>query len=146
MVVAGLAINLLASYLKPNLDRHLSRVSSRWGERSEARKRSEKAFVERLRGDMHKQMLILFSEERKRSIGLTAYSIGILIMIFFTISLAIELPKGFIALILALAALAVFGGVLVNLEAIKLRNLLLKATDEDEVDPTQPEKKASTQK
>jgi len=66
VVFVGILINLGSSYLKNRLDAQLSRLSSRWRERSEVRKAQRMKTLEGLRDNYPEQVFLAFSEIRYR--------------------------------------------------------------------------------
>lgn len=58
VVIVGLAINVLASYIVRKLDVRLSGISSWWRARSDKAKAKEDALLARLRADTHEQILV----------------------------------------------------------------------------------------
>ena len=77
VVIVGLAINLLASYLKPHIDRVLSRYSSKRRILNEKRKAAEERHVAMLREDKHEQIIDLFRALRSQQRALGFFFIGL---------------------------------------------------------------------
>jgi hypothetical protein len=57
VIVVGVVINLLSSYLKPKIDDLLSKISEKAREKNEKRRKEWEARVELLRNDNHEQLL-----------------------------------------------------------------------------------------
>lgn len=66
VVIAGIGINLISSYLKSLLDGHLSRISKWWRNRSQEKKKEYQAYTYRLASDQ--QFLLLNSIRHVRSV------------------------------------------------------------------------------
>lgn len=77
VVIVGLAINLLASYLKPHIDHVLSRYSSRQRSNNEKRKAAEERHMAMLREDKHEQIIDLFAALRSQQRALGYFFIGL---------------------------------------------------------------------
>jgi hypothetical protein len=66
VVLVGLAINLIAAYLKPRLDGTLSSVSKRWATKSAVRRGEREARIRALIASEHEQLLNRTEELRLR--------------------------------------------------------------------------------
>lgn len=82
VVLVGILLNVLSSYLKPVVDNLFSKVSFWWRNRSEDARDARARIVAELRSDRHKQILMLAVENRRRlqSIGYLIYSLIFLVL------------------------------------------------------------------
>ncbi|MFZ5775410.1 MAG: hypothetical protein ACOY3Z_08015 [Thermodesulfobacteriota bacterium] len=88
VVLAGLIINLISSYLKPVLDKHISGLSKNYKNKLKAASEREKRLFNELLGclelrNIHRQEAIF---ERARSVWFVSYGIG-----FFTFAASLLL-------------------------------------------------------
>jgi hypothetical protein len=83
VVVAGILINLLSSYLRTLLDVRFSKLSKRWRERSEKQKRERENYVQSLLGQPHRQIV-----EFHRSTRLHILSVMCLVLGTFALGLS----------------------------------------------------------
>ena len=81
VVIVGILINLLSAYLKVKLDSSLSRVSSWWRNKSEARKAQRLKDLARLRNDSQEQMKLMLSILRYRITSIMYFLWGVTIIV-----------------------------------------------------------------
>lgn len=72
VVIVGLVIHLLASYLKPQLDRVGGKLSRAWSTRNAVRAREHEARVELLRRNESRKWMAAYDELRARIMAVTA--------------------------------------------------------------------------
>ena len=82
VVIVGILINLISSYLKSKLDNTLSNVSTWWRKRSKAQSLKREQELNILRSNTHKQVILAFSEIRVRTICLLFFIFGFLFYAF----------------------------------------------------------------
>ncbi|TVL98846.1 MAG: hypothetical protein CV087_20185 [Candidatus Brocadia sp. WS118] len=66
VVIAGILINLVSSYLKGIIDTHLSRFSAARREQGERKRAERKTAVEQLRKNEHQEVMATLAEMRHR--------------------------------------------------------------------------------
>lgn len=129
MVLAGIVINLLSSYLKGQIDRTVISTTTWWREKSVARQKAWEERIERLRKSEDAREFTKHLEivQRLQSIHLLLLAMFMLILpLFVSISNA-PLPRVLRITIFGLSALIFFGSFLVFRGAATTRNALREA-------------------
>lgn len=129
VVMAGIAINLASSYLKPLVDRRLSVASAWWRTKTERQKAERKEFIRRLCESEHEQILASFRDLRHRT-----RAIHLLVFGAFMVLVAGVFPDGtwkpgMVAVVLGVAGLSVFGSFKELLISIRLNTAVWEARD-----------------
>lgn len=89
VVLVGVAASLLATYLKPVLDRAGNRLSRRWAERTEARKTARTRTIEYLRSNPHEQIMLSLGELGHRTAAATLFALGTLMGLLYFAELSL---------------------------------------------------------
>ena len=85
---AGIALHVVAAYVKEGIDAALSKVSSFWRNRREAARQRRRPLIDKLKQDKHAQLLILAQEARHRMrslyylVGAVPTFVGALLIVF----------------------------------------------------------------
>lgn len=90
VVLVGILINLISSYLKPAMDALFSRVSGVWKQKTDKRNSKQKELENTLKSNSLKQVIFLQNEQRFRWYAATFMLLGIL---FLGIAEFIEMPR-----------------------------------------------------
>ncbi len=94
VVAAGIAVNLLAAFLKPRVDDALTSVSKKWGERTDKQRQERKLRIDRLRGNAGCQRWALARLAAEFSIAIFCFLLGAAIcQIAVTIQIALVMLK-----------------------------------------------------
>ena len=104
VVVVGIILSVVSQYLKEVIDSSLSRISVSWRSRSEKAKANRLREIEVLRGDNHKQYLLLFEEMRNR-ISAGVYTILAFLIAIFSIFMTPGTPRSVFLFVAGLLAL-----------------------------------------
>ncbi len=81
VVVAGILINITASYLRTVLDARLSRMSRRWRVKSQQRAGKRDHRIESLANDTHAQLIESHCSTRRLLMSLLFFAIGLYVMV-----------------------------------------------------------------
>ncbi|MFA7322055.1 MAG: hypothetical protein WC000_11380 [Dokdonella sp.] len=129
VVVAGIAINLLSSYLKNPLDRTIARTSSWWRSKSVARQKAWERKVERLSSSEEARNAAGLLEIRLRlqSIHMLLLAIFMLLLPILLASAITPLPRLVAIAIFAFATFIFFVSYLTFSRAAATRNALHEA-------------------
>lgn len=123
VVAVGIALNLVSAYLKPWLDRRVSSVSKRWGERSRQRREQRAQLVMYLRDHPDEQLHVLADEMRCRfgTILHLVIAMALLVIAFADIPEWSRRPLFWFSLLIAFVGLTEHGS------AMKYRSLVNEA-------------------
>jgi hypothetical protein len=129
VVVAGIAINLLSSYLKSRLDKTVASTSSWWRRRSADRQRSWEARVEQISSSEEVRNAEVLSELRQRlqSIHMLLLAIFLLLLPLFTLNSLSPPPQLITTIILGLSAFLFFASFLAFLGSATTASALRSA-------------------
>lgn len=114
-VIAGLLINWTSAYTKPLLDKLLSKIFTKWHNRSKAKQKEYEQKIQKLMFDSERQDEIYKSTVRKRLQGIqfTLMGVGLFIIVNFlkppTSIPWIDIPIAFLITVAPL--IAVFSGI-----------------------------------
>jgi uncharacterized membrane protein (DUF106 family) len=124
VVVVGVLINLFSAFLKGRLDNYLSKMSSWWRNRSEARKAKRQKELFRLQNDPEEQTMLALDEvrDRIRSLDIAVFSMTILVVVIL-----LDPPYLMRVFLLALSALTFLVAQATFRRAVSKMLLLLEA-------------------
>lgn len=129
VVVVGILINLLSSYLKTTLDSRISLISSWWRKRSDEQKAEREEFIEKLRRSEHKQVLASIDDIRARLRAIYLLLLGVFVMLCPAF---LNIPYNFSIFILGFGAASLFLSYLAFQSAVNLKILLNRARKEED--------------
>jgi len=130
VVIAGIIVNIMASYIKVKLDKTISKASSWWTNKSVKRKEIEAQKLEELKSSKVARYKAYFYSTRDPIIATFTLLMGISIML--TMSIIEQYIVSDIMQIfgLAFSAITFFSAYLMMISSFKLRIRLFKALDE----------------
>lgn len=127
VVIAGIAINLISSYLKGALDKKLSGASSWWRSRSDTRRRAWEIRLQRLKSSSEERRQAEASEIRNRlqSLHLLLMALFLSVLSFSTGISSLSRPLGIVCL--CFSALTIFLAFLAHVRSQETARLLDQA-------------------
>jgi hypothetical protein len=84
VVLVGLVLNIVSAYLKPIVDRALSKISRSWRDRSVAQRGKRAKVIAQLRANPHLQLLMLSAELRHRFRGVVYLLLAAIFFLGYT--------------------------------------------------------------
>lgn len=136
VVVVGIVINLVSSYLKPTVDGGFSNISSWWRKRSEAEKDKKQKHIEKLRGNIEEQFFAATDDLRERIRAIHLLLIGVFVML---LPAFIDLGRIARPVVMTASGLTYFLSFLVFQRGVKIRECLIEARKKDGANPASSE-------